>query len=321
MENKIKLLAVCGPTASGKTALSIALAKALNGEIVSCDSMQIYKGMEIGTAKPTEQEMDGIPHHLLDFLDPAVSFSVAEYTQLADKAIRDIDARGKRPLLVGGTGLYARALLRGMPFSDQGRDEAVRETLQREFNESGIEPLYARLQVLDPESAEQIHKNNTKRVIRALEYCIAAGEPFSAQAKASKTVEAPYDDCMICLGCHDRDKLYARINRRVDQMMADGLLEEARRYFECYGLRGSTSVQAIGYKELLPYFDGVCTLSEAVENIKTETRRYAKRQLTWFRREENTTWLYLDDYPDFESLAAAAMKIAAAHFNDAGTGA
>ncbi len=315
MENKIKVLAVCGPTASGKTALSIALAKALDGEIVSCDSMQIYSGMEIGTAKPTVAEMDGVPHHLLGFLDPAEAFSVADYTRLADAAIRDIAARGKHPLLVGGTGLYARALLRGMSFSEKGRDASIREALQNQFASAGIEPLYARLQTLDPEGAAQIHPNNTKRVIRALEYCLAAGEPFSAQAKASKTVESPYIDRMICLGCRDRDTLYARIDRRVDAMFADGLLDEARRYFQRYGTSGRTSVQAIGYKELLPYLEGRCTLSEAVENIKMETRRYAKRQLTWFRREENTAWLYLDDYPDFAALVAAAMQIAQAHFN------
>ena len=201
MENRIKLLAVCGPTASGKTALAIALAKALDGEIVSCDSMQIYRGMEIGTAKPTAEEMDGVPHHLLGFLDPAKTFSAADYTALAGKAIRDIASRGKRPLLVGGTGLYARALLRGTSFSEKGRDEAVRQALEAELAAGGIGPLYARLQSLDPEAAAQIHPNNTKRVIRALEYCQAAGEPFSAQAKTANAAAPPYDYVMLCLAC------------------------------------------------------------------------------------------------------------------------
>lgn len=314
MENKIKLLAVCGPTASGKTALSIALAKALDAEIVSCDSMQIYRGMEIGTAKPTEAEMDGVAHHLLGFCDPAETFSVMDYTELAAKVIREIDARGKRAILVGGTGLYARSLLRSVPFTENSRDAAVRAELQQTFEASGIRPLYERLSALDPESAAQIHPNNTKRVIRALEYCLVAGEPFSAQARASRLVESPYDYKMICLGFRDREKLYERINRRVDKMLEEGLVEEARRYYARYGTSGKTSVQAIGYKELFPYFEGTCTLEEAVGNIKQETRRYAKRQLTWFRREENTIWLYADDYPDTAAWIGAAMRIAAEHF-------
>ena len=316
MEKKIKVLAVCGPTASGKTALSIALAKAFDGEIVSCDSMQIYRGMEIGTAKPTVEEMQGVPHHLLGFYDPAVTFSVMDYTALAADAICEINARHKRVLLVGGTGLYARSLLRSVPFTENSRSDAVRAELNAAFHTNGIEPLYARLQALDPEGAAQIHPNNTKRVIRALEYCIVAGEPFSAQAKASKLVESPYDYKMICLSCRDREKLYARIDRRVDQMLEDGLLDEARRYYAQYGTAGRTSVQAIGYKELFPYFDGACTLEEAVDSIKRETRRYAKRQLTWFRREENTVWLYTDDYPDAAGLVEAAKAIAATHFAD-----
>lgn len=314
MENKIKLFAVCGPTASGKTGLSIALAKALDGEVVSCDSMQIYKGMEIGTAKPTEEEMDGVPHHLLGFCDPAEVFSVVDFTALAGKAIRDITARGKRPFLVGGTGLYARSLLRAVPFTENSRDDAVRAALQAEFEKDGIDGIYARLQAVDPESAVQIHPNNTKRVIRAMEYYLTAGEPFSAQAKASKLVESDYDYVMLCLDFRDREKLYERINRRVDMMLEAGLLEEAKRYYEQYGTAGKTSVQAIGYKELFPYFDGECTLEEAVENIKRETRRYAKRQLTWFRREENTVWLYMDDYNDAGEAAEAAKAIAARHF-------
>ena len=315
MENKIKLFAVCGPTASGKTALSIALAKAFDGEVVSCDSMQIYKGMEIGTAKPTAEEMDGVPHHLLDFCDPTDIFSVVDFTTLAAKAIKEITSRGKTPFLVGGTGLYARSLLRAVPFTENSRDDAVRAALQEEFEKDGIDGIYARLKAVDPESAEQIHPNNTKRVIRAMEYYLTAGEPFSAQAKASKLVESDYDYVMLCLDFRDREKLYERINRRVDIMMDMGLLEEAKAYYETYGTSGKTSVQAIGYKELFPYFDGVCTLQEAVENIKRETRRFAKRQLTWFRREENTVWLYMDDYQDANEAIDAAKEIALRHFS------
>lgn len=315
MENKIKLFAVCGPTASGKTALSIALAKAFDGEVVSCDSMQIYKGMEIGTAKPTAEEMDGVPHHLLDFCDPTDIFSVVDFTTLAAKAIKEITSRGKTPFLVGGTGLYARSLLRAVPFTENSRDDAVRAALQEEFEKDGIDGIYARLKAVDPESAEQIHPNNTKRVIRAMEYYLTAGEPFSAQAKASKLVESNYDYVMLCLDFRDREKLYERINRRVDIMMDMGLLEEAKAYYETYGTSGKTSVQAIGYKELFPYFDGVCTLQEAVENIKRETRRFAKRQLTWFRREENTVWLYMDDYQDANEAIDAAKEIALRHFS------
>ncbi len=314
MENKTKLFAVCGPTASGKTGLSIALAKALDGEVVSCDSMQIYKGMEIGTAKPTEAEMQGVPHHLLGFCDPMEVFSVVDFTTRAGDAIRDITARGKRAFLVGGTGLYARSLLRAVPFTENSRDESVRAALQAEFEKDGIEGIYARLKEVDPESAEQIHPNNTKRVIRAMEYYLTAGEPFSEQAKASKLVEPEYDYVMLCLGFRDREVLYDRINRRVDIMLEDGLLDEARGYYENYGTSGITSVQAIGYKELFPYFDGHCTLDEAVENIKRETRRYAKRQLTWFKREENTVWLYVDDYKNSDELVADAIKLAREHF-------
>ena len=316
MNNKIKVFAVCGPTASGKTALSIALAKAFDGEIVSCDSMQIYKGMEIGTAKPTADEMQGVPHHLLDFCDPAETFSVVDYTELAEKAICSIAARQKKVFLVGGTGLYARSLLQSVPFTENSRDETVRAALQEEFERDGIDGIYSRLKAFDPEAAEQIHPNNTKRVIRAMEYCLVTGRPFSEQAKASKEVEPNYDYKMLCLDYRDREVLYDRINRRVDIMIREGLLEEAAMYYEKYGVSGKTSVQAIGYKELFPYFDGRCTLEEAVENIKKETRRYAKRQLTWFRRENNTVWLYMDDYKSTAEVTEAAMRIAAEHFEN-----
>ena len=270
VQEKIKVFAVCGPTASGKTSLSVTLAKKLHAEVVSCDSMQIYRGMEIGTAKPTADEMQGVPHHLMGFQDPAEPFSVSDYVALAGKVIEDIRARGKNVLLVGGTGLYARSLLKAVPFTENSRDDEIRGNLEAEFAADGIEPLYARLKELDPEGAEGIHPNNMRRVIRALEYCMVTGEPFSKQED----------------------------------------------YFKRYGTPGQTSVQAIGYKELFPYFEGQCSLDEAKENIKRETRRYAKRQLTWFRREEDAVWLFADDFDAPADLISAAEDIARAHFED-----
>ena len=219
-------------------------------------------------------------------------------------------------LLVGGTGLYARSLLKAVPFTENSRDDEIRGNLEAEFAADGIEPLYARLKELDPEGAEGIHPNNTRRVIRALEYCMVTGEPFSKQAKDSKAVESPYDGKMLVLSFRDRETLYGRINLRVEQMFADGLLKEAEDYFKRYGTPGQTSVQAIGYKELFPYFEGQCSLDEAKENIKRETRRYAKRQLTWFRREEDAVWLFADDFDAPADLISAAEDIARAHFED-----
>ena len=295
VQEKIKVFAVCGPTASGKTSLSVTLAKKLHAEVVSCDSMQIYRGMEIGTAKPTADEMQGVPHHLMGFQDPAEPFSVSDYVALAGKVIEDIHARGKNVLLVGGTGLYARSLLKAVPFTENSRDDEIRGNLEAEFAADGIEPLYARLKELDPEGAEGIHPNNTRRVIRALEYCMVTGEPFSKQAKDSKAVESPYDGKMLVLSFRDRETLYGRINLRVEQMFADGLLKEAEDYFKQYGTPGQTSVQAIGYKEFFPYFEGTANLTECTERLKQATRNYAKRQLTWFRRQNDAVWLYLDE--------------------------
>ena len=316
VQEKIKVFAVCGPTASGKTSLSVTLAKKLHAEVVSCDSMQIYRGMEIGTAKPTADEMQGVPHHLMGFQDPAEPFSVSDYVALAGKVIEDIHARGKNVLLVGGTGLYARSLLKAVPFTENSRDDEIRGNLEAEFAADGIEPLYAQLKELDPEGAEGIHRNITRRVIRALEYCMVTGEPFSKQAKDSKAVESPYDGKMLVLSFRDRETLYGRINLRVEQMFADGLLKEAEDYFKRYGTPGQTAAQAIGYKQRFPYFAGQRSLDEAKENIKRETRRYAKRQLTWFRREEDAVWLFADDFDAPADLISAAEDVARAHFED-----
>lgn len=315
MQKKTKIFAIAGPTASGKTALSIALAKQLCGEIISSDSMQLYKGMEIGTAKPTAAEMQGVPHHLLGVLEPTVPYSVADFVADAAAAAAGIEARGHRVFLVGGTGLYIRSFLQGVPFEEKSRSGAVRDALEKELSENGIEPLYARLSALDPAAAAKIHPNNHKRVLRALEYCAVSEKRFSEQGETLKPLEPPYASRMLCLTYRDRETLYARINRRVDAMLSAGLLEEARTYYDRFGTRAGTSAQAIGYKELFPFFEGQISLDEAAERIQRETRRYAKRQLTWFRREENAVWLYADDYPDFDALLDAALAQAAEFFN------
>lgn len=292
-QDKIPVLAVVGPTASGKTGLAIELAQALHGEIVSCDSMQIYRGMKIGTAQPTAEELALVPHHLIGFLDPSEPFSVSDYVRLASQTIQDIHARGFLPVLCGGTGLYARSLLSGLPFDEFGRDDALRARLQAEADEQGAEALYRRLVELDPEAAEKIHPNNRPRLFRALEYCLLSGKKFSQWQKEAAATPSPYDVCMIGIDYHDRAALYARIEMRVDQMFRDGLENEARAYFAAFP--GGTSGQAIGYKELFPYFRGECTLEQAKETICRETRHYAKRQLTWFRREKEIFWIYGDE--------------------------
>lgn len=312
MERRLPVLAVTGPTATGKTALGIGLARRFGGEIVSCDSMQIYRGLPIGTAQPTAEELAQVPHHLVAFLDPWEKFSVSDYVNLAGEAIRELDARGKLPVLVGGTGLYARSLLRGFSFSDGCRDEALREELFRRAETEGPGSLYRELEALDPRGAAEIHPNNVKRVIRALEYCKLSGEPFSAQAERSKAAVSPYRSLMLCLSFRDREKLYGRIDRRVDRMLENGLLEEAEGFYRACKRLGkpATAAQAIGYKELFPYFAGETTLEAAVEELKRESRRYAKRQITWFSREPEARFLYGDDYGGPEELLAAAEALA-----------
>jgi len=277
------VLAVVGATASGKTALSIALAKALGGEIISCDSMQIYRGMDIGTAKPTEEEREGVPHHLIDIVDPSESFSVADYAPLAAKAIEDISARGKLPIFCGGTGLYLDAVLTANEYSEAASDPSLREELTREAEEKGALVLWERLKREDPASAEAIHPNNVKRVVRALEIKLLTGVPKSEWDKRSRLAPSPYNAVVLGLSYPDRAVLYGRIDKRVDIMLEAGLVDEVRSLIESGRLpRGSTAAQAIGYKEILAYLDGEVSLGEAVETLKTATRRYAKRQITWF---------------------------------------
>ncbi len=312
MEQRIPVVAVTGPTATGKTSLGIAIAKRYDGEIVSCDSMQIYRGLPIGTAQPSEEELAQVPHHLISFLDVRESFSVSDYVTLAAETVREIYGRRKLPVLVGGTGLYARSLLRGFSFEENCRDEELRRELFQRAEQEGAESLYRELEGLDPAAAREIHPNNVKRVVRALEYCKLAGEPFSAQAQRSREAKSPYRYLMLCLSFRDREKLYARIDKRVDRMLEDGLLQEAGRFHELCVHSGvpPTAAQAIGYKELFPYFEGRASLEEAVENVKRESRRYAKRQITWFSREPDARFLYVDAYDNAEALLEECFHMA-----------
>lgn len=300
MKEKIKLIVVTGPTASGKTSLSISLAKRFGGEIISADSMQIYKEMSIATAKPTAGEMEGILHHLFDFLPPDQPFSVSDYVELARKTIDEIVARGKLPIVVGGTGLYINSLVDHVSFDPSEQDETYRQKLYEEAKADGGAGLYKRLCEIDPESAREIHPNNLVRVIRAVEIYDTTGMTMSEQKKKSRLEPSPYDLCMIGLNFRDRQKLYDRINLRVDLMMEAGLLEEAEAILKRKDLK--TAWNAIGYKELKPYFDGERDLADCVNKIKQESRRYAKRQLTWFRRDSRIQWIYPDDYDSFEEV-------------------
>lgn len=306
---KIRVAAVVGPTASGKTALGVEIAKALNGEVISADSMQIYKGMDIATAKPTAEEMQGIPHHLIDFLDRGTAFSVADYVELAGKAIRDVDSRGKLPVIVGGTGLYISSLLENIKFADIECDENLRKRLENEAAEKGNEYLFEKLKTVDPETAAELHPNNLVRVIRALEVFELTGKKLSRYKAESRMEETPYDSVIIGLSYSDRQKLYDRINRRVDIMIESGLVEEARAVYESGNMK--TAGNAIGYKELIPYFRNECSLGECVEKIKQETRRYAKRQLTWFRKNAKIHWIMLDEFDDKEKILTFCKKLIA----------
>lgn len=298
--SKIPVICVVGPTASGKTALSIALAKKYNAEIVSCDSMQIYGCMNIGTAKPSVEEMDGIPHHLIGFLDSDENFSVAQYVKLASEAIVDIRSKGKNVVIVGGTGLYFSSLIDNIVFNEQDGDPALRAELEQLSKQRGGEHLLEILRELDPEIAEKLHPNNVGRIIRAIEVCKTTGITMTEQQKIAREVESPYDPCIIGLDFSDRQKLYDRINLRVDLMLEQGLMEENRRLLNTK--LSKTALQAIGFKEFLPYMNGEATLEECTENLKMQTRRYAKRQLTWFRRDTRINWVRPDEFDGFPAL-------------------
>lgn len=288
--SKPRVVAVGGPTASGKTALSVALARAFDGEIINADSMQIYKNLDVGTAKPSAEERQGIPHYLLDFLSPETPYSVADFTAAADPLIQDITARGRLPLVVGGTGLYITSLLSGMAFAPEKTDPAIRARLQARADTEGGAALYAELQRIDPDYAAQVHPNNLPRVIRALELFEATGRRMSDQRREARPAEAPYHALCLCLTCRDRAVLYSRIDRRVDEMVENGVLDEARQVYD-HRDAYRTAAQAIGYKEFFPYFEGTANLTECTERLKQATRNYAKRQLTWFRHMDGVVWL------------------------------
>ena len=302
--SKRKLLTVVGPTASGKTKLAVELAKSFDGEVVSADSMQIYRKMSIATAKPTKEEMEGIPHHLVDFLPMDASFSVSDYVTLAREKIDEIHARRKLPILAGGTGLYIQAVTEHISFSEEERDDSLRERLYEEAKADGGKALYERLRQIDPEAAQWIHPNNIIRVVRAIEIYETTGLTMTEQKKRSRQGESPYDVFLLGLNFKDRQKLYDRINLRVDLMVKQGLLEEAKEILSCENLK--TAYNAIGYKELAPYFRGEASLEECLQKMKQESRRYAKRQLTWFRRDQRIHWLYPDELGNFDRVLQEA---------------
>ena len=284
-----KIVCIVGPTASGKTAFAIEVAKQRNGEIVSCDSMQIYKYMDIGTAKPTASERAEVPHHMIDFADPNEDYSVADFVIKARLCIDDIISRGKLPVLCGGTGLYIDSVVSQIEYSKEIRDDEYRAELWKIAESEGNEVLHDMLKEVDEIAAEGIHPNNTKRVIRALEICKTSG---MTQTEADKlAVKTPIYEAEIIGLNMERARLYDRINRRVDIMIEQGLLDEVKYLMEMGVRRNSTAMQAIGYKELLLYIDGKCSFQEAVDRIKQESRRYAKRQLTWFKRNKNIVWI------------------------------
>ena len=291
----MKIIAIVGPTAVGKTALAIELAKKYNGEIISCDSMQVYKGMDIGTAKPTKEEMATVKHHLINIKEPNESFSCADYAVLAKKAIEDIARRGKTPIFCGGTGLYLDSVIEIPSFCETAKDEEYRVYLEKHALENGNESVHRMLKEIDPESAEAIHPNNVKRVIRALEIYKCTNVTKSEWDRRSKQTKPPYDATVLFLTCQDREEMYRRIDRRVDIMMAEGLMFEVRGLYEA-GLLDSryTSSGAIGYKELIPVMTGEYTVDVAVSELKLATRHYAKRQLTWFNKKASYHKIYVD---------------------------
>lgn len=291
-DKKIPVIVVVGPTASGKTSIAVDIAKKYNGEVVSADSMQIYKEMNIGTAKPTKEETDGVPHHLIDFAELDENFSLASYAKLAHEAILDITSRGKLPVMAGGTGLYIDTVINDIKLDEFEGDNALRCELEKYAKENGADALFSMLKDIDEESAETIDKNNIPRVIRAIEVFKTTGITIKEHQRRSRLAPSRYNPLKIGLNYSDRQKLYDRINLRVDLMLENGLLDEARYIHSKDNLK--TASQAIAYKELFSYLDGEYPLETAVENLKQSSRRYAKRQLTWFRRDESINWFYPD---------------------------
>lgn len=304
-----KVIVVCGPTASGKTALAVELAKLYNGEVISADSMQIYTDMDIASAKATPEEQQGIPHHLLGFLDPSEPFSVADYVKLCDEKVRDILARGKTPVICGGTGLYISSFVDNLQFDDSGSDPAFREEMRAVAEEQGGGVLLEKLREIDPETAETLHENNIGRIIRALEVFHITGHTISEAKRMSRGVPSPYSFIMMSIEYEDRERLRQRIDLRVDRMVEAGLVEEARACFEQPDR--PTAAQAIGCKELYPYFRGEKTLDECLDELKLRTRQYAKRQMTWFRRDPRIHKIILSDTDGPQEAVQKAREIIA----------
>lgn len=303
----IKTVFVVGPTASGKTTLGIELAKRLDGEIVSADSMQIYKGIHIASAAPDEKEKSGIVHHLTEFLELTDEFSVAEYVTLARKCIHKIAEHGKLPIIVGGTGLYISSLLDNISFSPENTDMELRNKLEEKFDSIGGREMLKELSTFDEAAALKLHPNNRRRIIRAFEVYLQTGKTFTEQNYLSKQTEAVLNPIVIGINFSNRENLYKRINQRVDIMFQNGLLQEAETtYSICNNSKGA--FQAIGHKELYGYFEHKCTLEEAKENLKRQTRRYAKRQITWFKRDKRINWVYPDDDSDYINSAYETAK-------------
>ena len=302
------IICVVGPTASGKTKLSIELAKALNGEVLSCDSMQIYRGMTIGTAKPTPEEMDGVPHHMIDVADPGEAFSVGRYVEMADPILQDILARGKTCIVAGGTGLYVDSLVAGRtfaPFPETGK----RQELEAMAREKGIQAVVDLLREFDPDSAARLHPSDQRRIIRAAEVYLETGKTITQHNLETQAIPPKYRPLWIGLDFTDRAELYSRIDRRVDLMLAQGLLEEIQGLLDAGTPPTATSLQAIGYKEPMAALRGELTLAEAVDKIKQESRRYAKRQLTWFRRNRAINWIYHQEPVSFPQVWEQAQRI------------
>ena len=306
-QNKPRVLGIVGATASAKTALSLPLAQVLNCEIVCMDSMQIYRRMDIGTAKPTADERALIPHHMLDIVEPTEPFSVAQYVEQARAVITDIVHRGRVPMLVGGTGLYLQGLTLPMDYGGLPSDPAIRKRLTEQAEREGAASMHACLAAVDPPAAARLHPNDQRRVIRALELYEATGRKMSAERISARAAEPPYRSLCLCLTCRDRAALYDRIGRRVDLMVKNGVLDEAK---QVYDHRESyrTAAQAIGYKEFFPYFEGTAPLEECTEKLKQATRNYAKRQLTWFRRNPDVHWLRMTGTEDFSEVLSAARQ-------------
>ena len=297
-----KIVIICGPTATGKTKLGVALAKQWNGEVVSADSMQIYRHMAIGTARPSEEEMKGVPHHMMAIADPWENYSVARYVEEASACVDDILARGKVPFLVGGTGLYIDALCAGRTFSAFRPESGHRARLQKTDAQGGLPDLWKDLQSIDPEAAEKLHPNDEKRIIRALEVWYETGETITEHNRKTRAIPPRYEALTIALTYQDRQALYDRIDRRVDGMMEQGLAEEVRNLLAMGVPSGSTAMQAIGYKELADAVANHGDIQAAAEEIKLRSRQYAKRQLTWFRRNKEAHWIYLENNPNFTAV-------------------